>query len=252
MPVRLRAVSIATLALALTATGRASAQRFPPDSLTNLKYFPKDIAVRALIDSMRQFSFALGVRCTYCHVGEEGQPLSSYDFAVDKKRPKAVARVMLGMVKHINGHHLADVPERSNPPVVVACATCHRGRAKPIELEDRLGRTLADSGLDAAIREYRALREEYYGTAAYDFRRGLIVLASEQLRARHVDEAMGLLRLNAEFYPESAQTALLMGEAYAARGDTAEAIASFRAAIARDSMFARGVAPRLRALGVEP
>ena len=49
----------------------------------------------------------------------------------------------------------------------------------------------------------------------------------------------------------AAQTALLMGEAYAARGDTAEAIASFRAAIARDSMFARGVAPRLRALGVE-
>jgi len=250
MLVRPRA--IATLALALMAVGRASAQRFPPDSLTNLEYFPKDIPVRALIDSMRQFSFALGVRCTYCHVGEEGKPLATYDFAADKKRPKEVARVMLDMVEHINRQHLADVPERSDPPVVVACATCHRSRAKPIELEDRLGRTLADSGLDVAMREYRAVREEYYGTAAYDFRRGLLVLASERLRAGHADDALGLLRLNAEFYPESAQTALLMGEAYVAKGDTAAAVASYRDAIARDSMFARGVAPRLRALGVEP
>lgn len=251
MPIRLRAVTIAAVVLAL-ASRPASAQRFPPDSLTNLEYFPKDIAVRALIDSMRQFSFALGVRCTYCHVGEEGKPLATYEFAADKKRPKEVARVMLDMVQQINRQHLADVPERSDPPVVVACMTCHRGRPKPLELEDRLGQTLADSGLDATVRAYRALREEYYGTAAYDFRRGLLVLASDQLRAQHADEALALLRLNAEFFPESAQTAFLMGEAQVVRGDTAEAIASYRAAVANDSMFARGVMQRLRALGVEP
>ena len=251
MAIQLRVPAFAFLALTLAAPAGAQ-RRFPPDSLTNLKYYSKTIPVRALIDSMRQFSFALGVRCTYCHVGEEGQPLATYDFAKDDKRPKRTARVMLHMVEHINGEHLADVPERSNPPVVVACMTCHRGRPTPVELEDRLARTLADSGLDATVREYRALRERFYGTAAYDFRRGLLVLASAQLSASRPDDALGLLRLNAEFFPESGQTVFLMGEAWIAKGDTAQAVERYRAALAMDSTLARGVQQRLRGLGVEP
>src|SRR6185437_12934948 len=45
---------------------------------------------------------SLGVRCTYCHVGEEGKPLSTFDFASDAKDHKLTARKMLAMMHRIN------------------------------------------------------------------------------------------------------------------------------------------------------
>lgn len=241
---------VITAALAAFVAPAGAQQRFPPDSLTNLKYYPKTIAVRSLIDSMRAFTGALGVRCTYCHVGEEGQPLETYDFAKDDKRPKRVARVMLDMVKHINDEHLADVPARSNPPVVVRCETCHHGLAKPERLEDVLARSIADSGVDAAVRSYRALRTRYYGSASYDFReRTLNEMSRQLIRGGKPDDALALLRLNAEQFPESGMPILLMGEAQVVKGDTAAAIESIRAAIAKDTTLARQGRQRLQALG---
>lgn len=210
--------------------------RFPPDSLKNLKVFPKDISPRALIDTMRGFALALGVRCVYCHVGKEGQPLDSVNFASDDKRTKKVARVMLDMVKHINGEHLADVPDRPQPLVVVRCATCHRGVARPRLLDDDLRLVLADSGLDATERRYRTLRERYYGSGSYDFGEMVLnQLARAEAQARRFDNALGLLKLNAEFYPASAQIPFLEGEVHLQRGDTAAAIAGYRDALAKDS-----------------
>src|SRR6185503_13100269 len=69
-------------AIVVLAAHSAQAQ-FPPQKLQNLKVFPKDIPVRALLDTMGGFTRALGVRCSYCHVGNEGEPLSTYDFAAD-------------------------------------------------------------------------------------------------------------------------------------------------------------------------
>jgi hypothetical protein len=228
----------------------ARGQRFPPDSLTNLKYYSKAIPVRALIDSMRAFTAALGVRCSYCHVGEEGQPLATYDFAKDDKRAKLVARVMLDMVAHINTEHLADVPERSKPPVVVRCETCHHGLAKPERLQDALARVLADSGVDAAVRRYGALRERYYGSGAYDFSENTLNEMGRQLiRSAKPDDAIALLRLNTEQFPDAGMPVFLIGEAQAAQEDTAAAIASIRAAMAKDSTLARQGTQRLQALG---
>jgi hypothetical protein len=71
-----RVVPLLATALTLGVGPRVGAQgRFPPDSFTNLKVLPKTIAPRALIDTMRGFAMALRVRCVYCHVGKEGQPL---------------------------------------------------------------------------------------------------------------------------------------------------------------------------------
>src|SRR2546425_6402513 len=165
-------------------------RRFPPDSFTNLKVLPKNIDQRTLINTMRGFAMALGVRCTYCHVApRDDAPLDSVEFAKDDKRPKRVARVMLDMVHHINEEHLADVPERPTPKVEVRCVTCHRGVARPRLLDEDLTLTLADSGLDAAVRRYRDLRQRYYGSGSYDFREIVVTeVARAEARAGRGDQ----------------------------------------------------------------
>lgn len=238
----MRATPVLLLLLVLPA-GRAAAQhRFPPDSFTNLKVLPKTIDQRTLITTMRGFALALGVRCAYCHVGRDDQPLDSIDFASDKKRPKLVARVMLQMVHHINAEHLADVPDRPKPLLEVKCATCHRGVARPRLIDDDLSLMLADSGLEAAARRYRDLRQRYCGSGAYDFRElTLTLLAEDEARAGRTDNALGLLKLNGEFFPASGTIELQLGEVYLQRRDTAAALAHYRGALAKDSTlgFAR-------------
>ncbi len=228
---------VAADVLKLIAVGPGMAQgRFPPDSFTNLKVLPRTIDQRTLISTMRGFSLALGVRCVYCHVGREDQPLDSVDFAADDKRPKQVARVMMHMIRHINGEHLAEVRDRPTPLVEVRCATCHRGLARPRLLDDDITLTLADSGLDAAGRRYRSLRAEYYGSGTYDFSEGVLAqVARAEATAGRVDHAIGLLKLNAEFFPASGGNSFLMGEALLQKGDTAAALASYRDALAKDS-----------------
>ena len=188
------------VALLLAAAPLSAQGKFPPDSFTNLKVLPKNISQRELITTMRGFALGLGVRCTYCHVGQEGQPLDSVNFKSDDKRTKRVARAMIDMLNHINEEHLADVPDRPMPHIVVRCETCHRGVARPRLLDDDMQLYLADSGLAAAVRHYRELRAKYYGGEAYDFRElPLISLAQGEARANRIDNAIGLLQLSAEF-----------------------------------------------------
>jgi hypothetical protein len=234
MRTMLSLVSHLTLASAALAQGK-----FPPDSFTNLKVLPRTIDQRSLITTMRSFSLALGVRCAYCHVGRDDSPLDSIDFVKDAKRTKKVARVMMHMVMHINGEHLRDVPDRPRPLLEVRCATCHRGVARPRLLDEELTLTLADSGVDAAIRRYRALRERYYGSGSYDFREFVLTdLARGEARAGRTDVAIRLLTLNAEYNPAAAEIPLALGDIYRQRGDTAAALASYQAALARDSTLA--------------
>jgi Photosynthetic reaction centre cytochrome C subunit len=210
--------------------------KFPPDSFTNLKVLPKNIGKQELVATMRGFALGLGVRCTYCHVGREGAPLDSLKFASDDKRTKRAARVMIDMVNHINEEHLADVPDRPEPHVVVKCETCHRGVARPRLLADELALYLVDSGLTATTRHYRELREHYYGSEAYDFRElPLVDLARSEAHAKRIDNAIGLLQLSAEFFPKSGMTPAAKGDVYLDKADSALALASYREALAKDS-----------------
>lgn len=77
--------------------------RFPPDSLVNTTVIPRDTPVQTVIGRMRNFSADLGVRCTHCHLGEEGKPLSTFDFASDEKRTKIVARDMISLSVSLAG-----------------------------------------------------------------------------------------------------------------------------------------------------
>jgi hypothetical protein len=101
----------------------------PPPHFKNLKVFPADIPRAQLIGTMKGFTQALGVRCTFCHVGTEGQPLSTYDFASDAKPEKEIARAMLRMVGDLNGRVLPAIPGLKDAKVT--CYTCHRGDKKP-------------------------------------------------------------------------------------------------------------------------
>ena len=95
----------------------------------NLKVLPATITREQLLSNMKFFSQSLGVRCTFCHVGEAEQPLSTFDFASDAKREKQTARKMLAMVHRINSE---DFGVTDFSKVKVTCFTCHRGSTKPL------------------------------------------------------------------------------------------------------------------------
>src|SRR5690349_22381998 len=100
----------------------------------NLQYFPKDISREALTQRMREFSFALGVRCQYCHAGGNGISFDGVSFPSDEKIAKVKARTMLRMADQLNNATLAQLPARAEPRVTIDCATCHHGLALPKSL----------------------------------------------------------------------------------------------------------------------
>ncbi len=119
-----------SVAAAQTAPPAPSAQPpFAVPPFKNLKVLPRDISRADLLANMKFFSQSLGVRCTYCHVGEEGKPLSTFDFAADAKDHKNIARAMMAMVAGLNAKTL---PAATGlPDAKVTCFTCHRGATKP-------------------------------------------------------------------------------------------------------------------------
>lgn len=217
--------TLSSVGFLFTALAAPVAAQFPPDSLVNLKVFPANTTPRALVDQMRGFTNALGVRCEYCHVGEAGRPLSEFDFPSDEKRTKEVARVMLRMVNEINDTQLAAIPERERPWVRVTCVTCHRGLTKPRMLEDVLADEYAAGGTEAAAQKYRELRQEYAGTWSYDFSESSLTELTRRIeRLRRWDDAIAIQSLNADMFPESANLQVSIGNLYLAKGDTASAI----------------------------
>lgn len=215
-----------------TLTAPAARAQFPPTELTNLKVFPADVPVRELLDSMGGFTRALGVRCSYCHVGQQGQPLSSYDFASDEKPAKAKARVMMRMVAAINGEHLPRLAARRDPPIAVSCATCHRGVAEPRPLQQLVLAAYERGGVDSAEAAYRALRERYYGRAAYDFGEVALADVGAVLRDRsRFADAVRIALLNTGFSPNSGFAHREAAEAQLAAGDTASAVKALERAL---------------------
>src|SRR5574341_21567 len=128
---------------------------WPPDSLINVKVIPRNTPVMQVVGMMRNITGALGVRCQFCHVGEEGMPLERFDFAKDEKRTKLVARQMMLMVQEIN-RRLDTLPEDTSglSGLQVTCGTCHRGVTRPIPLPALLVNAVQASGADSAVRAY--------------------------------------------------------------------------------------------------
>ena len=64
-----------------------------PDTLVNVQVLSKDMSRREVMNFMRGVALGLGVRCEYCHIGEPGQPLRTFDFVSDEKPTKLKARM---------------------------------------------------------------------------------------------------------------------------------------------------------------
>ncbi len=119
-------VSIVALAGSATLRSQQIPGLQPP--YKNLQVFPKDTTAAVLVNAMKEFTRALGVRCEHCHVGE-GNDLSKFDFVADTKPTKVTARKMAQMTAKLN----EAVKDIGDPAVAVkiSCFTCHRGALKP-------------------------------------------------------------------------------------------------------------------------
>ena len=222
----LRILVLLSLVVAMPAPAQPPQPAFKP---TNLQHFPKDISRDQLIQRMREFSFALNVRCEYCHVGDPTQPMNPALFALDDKPAKVKARAMLKMVDQINGPMLAAIPSRAEPKVVVECATCHRGLALPKTLQTTLLEIVNKDGAAAAVTRYRDLRTNQSLSGRYNFGEWEVNELARRLReAGKVDEAIAILEMNGEFYPKSAEIDFTIAEMHLQKGDKEKAIARYK------------------------
>ncbi len=180
------------------------------ESPKNLEVLSKDISPADLRDTMKKFSLGTGFRCSSCHLGEENQPLTEYDFAADDKPLKDRARAMLKMTQQINKTISANA---NQTPVAVECMTCHRGISKPIMLGPVLVEAAEDNGVQGLQDKYQQLRDRYYGTHSYDFSGfTLSELAQQRALAGHNDQAYAVLDILIEEYPKSFEGHFLYGE----------------------------------------
>jgi tetratricopeptide (TPR) repeat protein len=237
------------LAAAVVIGGSTAQAQFPPESLENLSVLPSDMEVREVIDIMRGFAQALGVRCQHCHVGRAGQPLSEFDFVSDEKPAKETARDMLRMVWAVNQEHVAGLANRGDPPLEVQCAMCHRGQARPITTQQALISAINDGGPEAGIEQYRRLRARYYGSATYDFSEMVLIDVATQLAEDDKAEAaLAFATLNLEFFGESSTSHTAVGQLYQQLGQRDQAIEHLEKALELNprNRFAQQLLERIR------
>ena len=195
----------------------------------NLQHFSKTISREQLTQRMREFSFALGVRCQYCHAGGDGVSFEGVVFASDEKPAKVKARAMLRMVDQINSTMLPSLPSRAEPRVSVDCATCHRGLPLPKTLQTILLEIVQKDGVAAAIARYRALRKEQTLSGRYNFGEWEInELARRLHEAGNSEAAIAILEMNGEFYPASSAIDFMIAELLLARGEREKALSRYR------------------------
>jgi hypothetical protein len=243
---------IAAAALTLASAVHAQAGKFPPDSLINVKVIPKNTSPTQVIGTMRNFAVGLGVRCVFCHVGEDG-PLDRIDFASDQKREKLIAREMMRMAASVN-RQLDSLPQRTAPPIQVTCATCHRGISRPVPLFTIVADAAIAVNADSGLRAYRALRQRYFGSDAFDFREQSLNIAAFRTAGagpHKVPDALAILDANEALFPNSTAMYVFRGNILLRKPDTAAAATAFRRAVQLDSTNAEARG-RLRAIGRTP
>jgi tetratricopeptide (TPR) repeat protein len=192
------------------------------------------------LPDMNAIAAALGVECSYCHSAARGsgQP----------EPKKEIARRMIEMTRELNARIQAATGKAPDQAVRIDCITCHRGVPIPRQLQDLVWQTVTQQGAAAAVEQYRDLRRRFYGRAAYDFGEDTLVTVAQRLANVRADDAIALLNLNLEFYPQSAKSYVALAYAHTRKVDDAGAIAALEKALEIDpsNAMARGQLEQLR------
>lgn len=193
-----------------------------------------------LMNDMQVIAQALGVGCEYCHVAPRGS---------GRPEPKKdIARAMIAMTRELNVKVQAATGKPAAEATSVRCVTCHRGVTIPKPLSEIVVQTVRDKGGEAAVSQYRELRDRYYGRAAYDFGDDELVTTARRLAAARPDAAIRLLEMNLEFHPKSAQSYVALAYAHTRQSNDAAAILDLEKAveIEPENGAARGQLEQLR------
>lgn len=208
------------------------------------------VVAQQQVPDMPSIARGLGVECAYCHAGPRGAQRPGFQPSGSAKPPSKleIAKAMIAMTNDLN---VAIQKATGKPPseaTQVTCITCHRGVTIPGQLSDIIAKTAFEKGPDAAIAQYRDLRERYYGGAAYDFREDALLEAGQKLIRVKPALAIPILQLNLEFYPKSVSTYAQMAFAYTRSLDDESAITVLEKAleIEPDNGVIRGQLEQLR------
>jgi len=225
---------LASLTILLTLPSQAQDRWTWPEKPANIQVLPKDWPGSKLRPVMLGFTRALGVRCTHCHKGEEGKPLTTYDFASDENPNKNRAREMLRMLESVNGH-LEKIEPSGDKKVNMWCHTCHHGRPRPMTLQEELGEQYRAKGIKSVVEHYADLKKKYYNRGAYDFgERALNEFGYEVLEKNDATGAIEVFKLNAGEYPQSGNVWNSLAEGYMKAGDMKLAEENFEKALSLD------------------
>lgn len=111
---------------------------------------------------------------------------------------------------------------------------------KPNRLADALSKTIETRGIDAAVAQYRILREQGFA-GFHESESSTNRLGYQLLRKRDTESATEVFRLNVETHPSSPNVYDSLAEAYLAAGNNPLAIENYQKAVALD--------PRMRSAG---
>jgi tetratricopeptide (TPR) repeat protein len=169
---------------------------------------------------MQAIARALGVSCDYCHNAAPGSGAP--------QPKKDIAREMMAMTRELNARVRQVTGDAS---AKVECVTCHRGVPIPRQLADIITDTLRAQGADAAVAQYRELRQRFYGRDAYDFSEEALAGLADRIAASRPDDAIALMKLNLEYNPKSARSYAIIGYAYTRKFDDETAAVYYKKAL---------------------
>lgn len=207
----------------------------PFENPKNLTVLPEDIPAGQLRQIMRSFSFAMGERCTYCHVREVTDDGGRMVFDADDKDTKRVAREMIKMMGGINRDISALNRGDDHQYTQVICTTCHRGQANPFLIEQVMSEQIAEGGTDAAKAKYNELKEKYYGGHTYDFTGFTMAeYANRLILEDKLDAALDMALFSRQIDASDSYTHTMIGNVYMSQKNYPEAIKAFEGSLAVD------------------
>ena len=109
-------IRLSAITLFLSASGFAAPEH------KNLQVLDKNISKDELKKTMEGFAADLGVKCVFCHVGEQ--------YEKDDRKQKNDARKMLRLVSEMRARK-SDFFKTTVKDTAIHCAMCHRGKPQP-------------------------------------------------------------------------------------------------------------------------